>query len=366
MCRQGCSPKVIEMALKATKSVKQRNINGDTLLHLATSTRGRKSHADVLRALLRAGIDVDARSDSYSETALMSSACTGSLDEMEVLLAAGADVNICDDTGGSALAKACWGGSLPAVRLLLDSGANNDFSAKRYFSGDAHVSVFGGAPLIAGPLHLAAEAGNVDLIRLLLENSESPAEDAKATDKASPLWWASYYGQVDIVRLLLQHGFDPDDIDPIENLSCLHIAVVFSQLSVIHLLLEAGCDDQALDRLQRSPMDHAIAYGNQAAIQILASHQSRNKLLRPISEEIPVKPSTPQRPSAAKSQFSPPYIMEIIAKGELETVQRLCESGVDFSLPYAECSCTPLLEAMFLGKISIASYLLDKKVSTKE
>jgi ankyrin repeat protein len=81
------------------------------------STRGR---LDELAALLEAGADPDSRGD-HGLTGLM---VATSGDVIELLIRAGADVNLQDFSGRSALMHQAWQGNLAGVKLLLDAGAD--------------------------------------------------------------------------------------------------------------------------------------------------------------------------------------------------------------------------------------------------
>ena len=52
--------------------------------------------------------------------------CFGSTEIAELLLARGADVNRCDDSGWSPLTHAAYRGHTDTVELLLDRGADLD------------------------------------------------------------------------------------------------------------------------------------------------------------------------------------------------------------------------------------------------
>jgi ankyrin repeat protein len=57
------------------------------------------------------------------------------------------------------------------------------------------------------PLHYAATAGDVDMIRLLLE--EHAYIDAESPNGTTPLMMAAYYGGPMATKLLLEEGADP-------------------------------------------------------------------------------------------------------------------------------------------------------------
>jgi ankyrin repeat protein len=74
--------------------------------------------------------------------------------------------------------------------------------ARRLVAKGADVNKPGWAPL-----HYAATSGNVEIIRLLLDNHAFI--DAESPNGTTPLMMASQYGTPEAVRLLLDEGADP-------------------------------------------------------------------------------------------------------------------------------------------------------------
>ncbi|MBK8239355.1 MAG: ankyrin repeat domain-containing protein [Deltaproteobacteria bacterium] len=84
----------------------------------------RDGHVEVVRALLRAGAKVDARTGLGGETALVSAAIDGHADVVDALLVAGASVDLPNAWGKTALMWASDNGHDAAVRRLLAGGAD--------------------------------------------------------------------------------------------------------------------------------------------------------------------------------------------------------------------------------------------------
>ena len=84
-------------------------------------------HREILDYLLKHGGDPDGTSAITAETALQVAAAKGDTATMQLLLAAGADIDHRDFNGMSALMHACQHGQRAAVALLLSRGANASF-----------------------------------------------------------------------------------------------------------------------------------------------------------------------------------------------------------------------------------------------
>ena len=85
--------------------------------------------------------------------------------------------------------------------LMLASMAGMVDVCRRLIALDADVNKTGWAPL-----HYAASAGHVDVIKLLLKHSAYI--DAESPNKTTPLMMAAMYGNPQSVELLLEEGAD--------------------------------------------------------------------------------------------------------------------------------------------------------------
>lgn len=142
---------------------------------------------EAIRALLREHVDVNSPQGDGA-TALHWAAYWDDPLMADLLISAGANVNRTNDLGVTPLALSSSGAM---VKKLLQAGANPNI-----------VSSTGESPLMA-----AAQAGNADSVRSLLEHGA----DVNAKEKLrgqTALMWAVSQQHPDVVRVLLEHGAD--------------------------------------------------------------------------------------------------------------------------------------------------------------
>lgn len=178
-----------------------------------------------INAFIDAGINPNAQNEADGRTVLISAAARGDLEVVKVLLERGADVNVRDNKGYtalfhalearydevsevllnhpnldptarglngiSALSSYVWRDKKEAVRKLLERGA--DVNAQDN-DGDA-------------PLHGAAQNGNVEIIDMLLAKGADP--NLKNKLGGTPLMWAAVFGHEGAARRLIERGADP-------------------------------------------------------------------------------------------------------------------------------------------------------------
>jgi ankyrin repeat protein len=102
-------------------------------------------------------------------------------------------VNAWSVDGWTPLALAAFFGSPPAVRLLLDAGADVHAVARN--------------PMLVQPLHAAVASRNAESVRLLLERGADP--NARQQIGYTPLMGAAQSGLDEVVSMLLARGADP-------------------------------------------------------------------------------------------------------------------------------------------------------------
>ncbi len=172
-------------------------------------------------AALRKAVKADlAVKDRRGATLLMHAAAFGSLDAMRLLLDAGADPNARSGIDATALIWAACDAS--KVRLLVERGA--DVNA---------VSKMGRTALVAA----ASCPGNLSAVKLLL--SKGARLDAVAEDGSTAVLTAASTGDAAILRMLIEKGADAKARDKAGN-TALQFAAANLDVASVRLLLAKG------------------------------------------------------------------------------------------------------------------------------
>jgi ankyrin repeat protein len=184
-----------------------------------------------INAFFDAGINPNAPSEADGRTALISAAARGDLEVVNVLVQRGADVNVKDKKGYTALFHAIEA-MYDEVALVLLNQPSLDANARGLNGTTALISYVWrtrrdavekllerGADVNAqdadgdAPLHGAAQNGDVEMLNLLLDKGADP--NIKNRLGGTPLMWAAVFGNETAAVRLLERGADASlkDVD---------------------------------------------------------------------------------------------------------------------------------------------------------
>jgi ankyrin repeat protein len=220
-----------------------------TALHLAAAG----GFADVVRALLRGGCNVNARTKT-GETPLFSAASSGHHAVVADLLKAHAAPDTPRFDGITPLVVASSSGHVECVRELLLAGACCNL---------VHL------PVVQLPLYLASRHGHLDIVRLLLDNG------ARADCfglSSSAMHVAAMRGHVHICVALIDAGAPVDFILPKSGFTPLHLAADRGHSHVVRALLSKGANvNAAVSTSSITPLILACLRNHVAVARVLVS-----------------------------------------------------------------------------------------------
>lgn len=221
-------------------------------------------HLDVVAALLESGATVHS-------TDLIRAVDRDDTDVLRVLLRAGLDAGIETDAMNEALVQAAHLGRFPHLQLLRENGAGGERNASNALLRAAGQSFDARA---------TRDADRVDIVRVLLEDRA----DANATDaRGVPvLHHAVQNGLVDVTRALIERGADVTTTSP-DGWTPLFRAVFVrngrpadgESSALVALLLKQGADVNARDRSGRTPLMFAAQFREAQVVGMLLDAGAR-------------------------------------------------------------------------------------------
>ncbi len=194
---------------------------GMTALMLAAGSFFASNRQHVAKLLIAGGADVNQRG-AGGKTAIFHAALAGSgyKDCVEVLIAAGANLDLQDDRGHTVLSSVAAAENYPMFNLLMQAGAST-------------------AGLESIQLIQAASTGNVDRVQSLLTTNAN-----LDLDRGAAIGNAAAAGYTKIVELLIRAGANVNLRDKL-GFTPIASAAYAGYSEIVQLLIAAGADIQA-------------------------------------------------------------------------------------------------------------------------
>lgn len=181
---------------------------GETALTIASFN----GHTEIVEFLLNHGANLEI-TNCMGGTALNVSK---RFEITQMLLKKGASIDVKNCIGGTALINAAFNQRFDIAKLLIESGANVDSQ-----EDDGYTAL------------IYAADGQKDLVEILLDNNASL--DIKNRNGTTALAFASYRGRTDIVSLLLEKGADPSILNEY-NQNAYSVAALNGHIPIMYLL----------------------------------------------------------------------------------------------------------------------------------
>ena len=201
----------VKLLLAAGADVKAVHRIGDQALMMAARQRSYRNpalvpDAEIVRLLLAQGADPNARGD-WERTALMHANTAA---KVKLLVDAGANVEMKDKEGQTALMKAASNGNADVVTALLENGANVNAADNK--GTNALLFALDSENYVLGDERKTLPERRLEAARRLLV-AKSINVNAQNVDGETPLLRAVRLESVGIVKALLDHGADANRSD---------------------------------------------------------------------------------------------------------------------------------------------------------
>jgi ankyrin repeat protein/beta-lactamase regulating signal transducer with metallopeptidase domain len=301
-----------------------------------------------VETLLSLGFDPNAPVDGHGYRPLWYAISSGSVEVVELLLAAHADPN-----------PKLVNSPFYATPLRLALQLRNLQMASDLVEAGAHVDAKGNDGLTV--LYYEVRSVHLDAIRLLIEKGADV--NVRDSEGASLLDDAVWTGSVDTVALLLAHGARLNEPDPETGATPINEAAYRGNPEVVQYLLQFHPDLGIADKRGYTPLDNALRMDREDAALLLleaepkAPQTSFGKLMdQAIKIDKPrlIEALLRHGVSANGTLPSGSTPLESAAFADAtKAVQVLLDNGADPNLG------TPLEDAALKGFDSIVSQLLD-------
>ena len=211
-------------ALKEALCAECKCQNGENFKEVALHYALRQKHGRCIEELIVAGADVNWHSPTSMYTPLMRAAESGSVESIQRLLQAGANVNL-GEWNNSPLQFAAYEGNAGCVDILIKAGAD----VNRATTGYNSAAIIG-----------AAMASSVECTKLLI--AAGADVNLKHEYDRSPIVQAVKNGHTEIVKALLEAGADVNDTEYGDCSNIIMLAACDGYDGIVDILIKAGAD----------------------------------------------------------------------------------------------------------------------------
>ncbi|MBU8922835.1 MAG: ankyrin repeat domain-containing protein [Bacteroidales bacterium] len=232
-------------------------------------------------------------------------------------------------------------------------------------------------PLLAGDIHTAIQDGDVARVKAILKaDPDAINESAENRFKELPIHMAAQTGNVEIARILIEAGADVDAGDS-DNSTALGIAAMRKHIDMANFLLEQGANINHRDRKADTPLSFALYGSNEEMIQLLLdagadlyfrSPEGETLLHRACQRGVLMMVEHLLESGAdldAQEQGGATPLGYAALSTNADIVKMLLEKGADPNPPTKEGHASPLIFATWRDAVDCARLLLEKDADTE-
>ena len=234
------------------------NLNNTVNGYAALVKAAQKGYEGVVSLLISAGVDVNA--EEQLRPPLIAATIAGQKPMVSFLLKSGANLEIQDYKGFSALSKAAFKGQMDMVNFLIEKGAS--INAQNQKDGGTALS-------------RAVASGDLNTVSLLLEKgADSNTADFEGYTPVMILalmfkYFSSPARALEIASLLTQYDVNLDSQDNRYGVTALFIASSHNQLDLISFLINKGATLEVPNNNGVTAFMSASLVGHKDAVSLL-------------------------------------------------------------------------------------------------
>ena len=234
---QGCSIEVVQTIIDHGADVNATNKEHKTALLIACV---KKTKLAIINILLNAGSDLNIVDDTYGDTYLhMAIIHRCSVEVIQAIIDHGADLNATDKEHKTALLSACVSKHEHAINIRLNAGSYLNIADNTFGDTCLHTAV--------------REGCSIEVVQVMIDHGA----DVNATNKAheTALLLACVKENEHAINVLLNAGTDPNIADDTDGDTCLHVAVIQRcSIEVVQAMIDHGADVNATDKAHETAL----------------------------------------------------------------------------------------------------------------
>ena len=283
-----------------------------------------EGHGDVVQVLIAAGADIEAK-NKVGRSPLLLASSLGNLDIVKMLVEAGAGVCVTDNEGDTCLILATYCGHTETVRYLVGLPDVDVNQQGMNHQTALHIAV-----------HSAVDEGHRDVMQVLIDAGADIEE--KDENRASPLLFASRSGHLDIVKMLVEAGAGVCVTNK-NGLTCLILASARGHTETVRYLVGLKeLDVNSADKSGHTALHHAVEQNRCDVVKVLIAAGVDIELKNKVGGNFP--------------------LLVASGLGHLDIVKMLVEAGADVCVTDNKGD-TCLILAIQEGHADVLKVLID-------